>query len=143
MISSDWIGNLPSTYADISEFSPKNKKASVSIVDLNYSLGNKPAAETGDRSFRGSYDISTEIRNIHGLPDQPKRGNPGEDFIIRQLVELYKAPWTADLAISELDSLGDMLLEAGKKSEAVAVIQEIVISESPQCRSLRETSGTA
>ncbi len=51
---------------------------------------------------------------------------PDEAYIARQLVALYKHLGLMDQAISELDSLGDMLLEAGRKQDAVQVIQEII-----------------
>ena len=55
-----------------------------------------------------------------------KEEKPDEDYIVRQLISLYKHLGLMEQAIAELDSLGDMLLEAGRKQEAVQVIQEII-----------------
>ena len=60
-----------------------------------------------------------------------KEEMPTEDYIVRQLVDHYAKQGQNDKAIAELDGLGDMLLEAGKKSEAVGVIERIISLSPP------------
>jgi tetratricopeptide (TPR) repeat protein len=121
----DWESAI-STYLDICEFSPQNQKASISLVDLNYRLGQKPPAEKEIDRFVEQYDISTDSEIIHGYLAALKEEIPSEDYIIRRLVDLFKHLGQQDLAIGELDKLGELLLDSGRRPDAVEVIEEII-----------------
>jgi len=121
----DWESALQ-TYVEISELLPRNQKTSITIVDLNYRLGNKPDADKEIDRFIKQYDPESQSDSIKEYLVQLKEEKPDEDYIVRQLVSLYKHMGLMDQAISELDNLGDMLLEAGRKQDAVQVIQEII-----------------
>ena len=121
----DWESALQ-TYVEISELLPRNQKTSITIVDLNYRLGNKPDADKEIDRFIKQFDSESQSDSIKEYLVQLKEEKPDEDYIIRQLVSLYKHMGLMDQAIAELDSLGDMLLEAGRKQDAVQVIQEII-----------------
>ena len=125
----DWDSALL-TYLEISEILPKNQKTSITIVDLNYRLGNKSAADKEIDRFTKQFDPESQLDSIKEYLELLKEEKPDEDYIVRQLVSVYKQLGLIDQAISELDGLGDMLLEAGRKQEAVQVIQDI-ISHSP------------
>ncbi len=121
----DWESAI-NTYSDICEAAPKNQKASISLVDLNYRLGLKPAAETEIDRFVDGYDISIDSETIHGYLAALKEEITGEDYIIRRLVDLFKHLGQRELAIGELDKLGELLLDSGRKKDAVEVIEEII-----------------
>jgi len=121
----DWESALQ-TYVEISELLPQNQKTSITIVDLNYRLGNEPAAEKEIDRFTKQFDPESQIDSIKEYLVLLREEKPDEAYIARQLVALYKHLGLMDQAISELDSLGDMLLEAGRKQDAVQVIQEII-----------------
>ncbi len=121
----DWESAI-NTYSDICEFSPQNQKASISLVDLNYRLGQKPPAEKEIDRFVEQYDISTDSETIHGYLAALKEEIPSEDYIIRRLVDLFKHLGQQDLAIGELDKLGELLLDSGRRPDAVEVIEEII-----------------
>lgn len=126
----DWDSAI-TTYTEISELSPGNKKASVSIVDLNYRLGKKPAAKQEIDRYLALFDPEQNKQLLEDYLTTLKTEIPGEVFVIRYMVEFYKGLGLIEQAITELDGLGDMLLEAGKKEEAVTVIQEIVSLDPP------------
>lgn len=136
----DWEAAI-ATYADICEVSPGNKKASVSIVDLNYRLGKIPAAEQEIDRFLALYDPKENKEVLEDYLTSLITEIPREAFMIRRLVDFYKEIGLQEQAISELDGLGDMLLEAGKKSEAVAVIQEIVSLNPPNVEAYEKLLG--
>lgn len=121
----DWESAI-NTYSDICESSPQNLKASISLVDLNYRLGQKPPAEKEIDRFVEQYDISTDSETIHGYLAALKEEIPSEDYIIRRLVDLFKHLGQQDLAIGELDKLGELLLDSGRRPDAVEVIEEII-----------------
>ncbi|MCD4803624.1 MAG: tetratricopeptide repeat protein [Anaerolineales bacterium] len=121
----DWESALQ-TYVEIGELLPQNQKTSITIVDLNYRLGNDPAAEKEIDRFTKQFDPESQMDSIKEYLVHLKEEKPDEAYIARQLVSLYKHLGLMDQAISELDNLGDMLLEAGRKQDAVQVIQEII-----------------
>ena len=121
----DWESAI-NTYLDICESSPQNQKASISLVDLNYRLGQKPPAEKEIDRFVEQYDISTDSETIHGYLAALQEEIPSEDYIIRRLVDLFKHLGQQDLAIGELDKLGELLLDSGRRPDAVEVIEEII-----------------
>lgn len=121
----DWESAID-TYTNICEFSPQNQKASVSLVDLNYRLGHKSAAENEIGRFVEQYDISTESESIYGYLAALKEEITGEEYIIRRLVDLFIHLGQRELAISELDKLGELLLDGGRRDDAVKVIEEII-----------------
>lgn len=121
----DWESAI-NTYSDICEVSPKNQKASIAYVDLNYRLGQKPAAEMEIERFIEQYDISVDSETIHGYLAALREEIPDEDYLIRRLVDLFKHLGQSDLAINELDKLGELLLDGGRRNEAVEVIEEII-----------------
>jgi len=133
----DWDAAIE-TYMDICELSPGNQKASISIVDLNYRLGNKTAADKEIDRFVEQFDFSIEAETIHGYLVALKEEIPKEDYIVRRLVIFYNHLGQRDLAISELDGLGDMLLEAGRRQDAVEVIQEIITLDPPNTEDYRK-----
>jgi tetratricopeptide (TPR) repeat protein len=126
----DWEAAI-NTFMEISEISPQNQKASISVVDLNYRLGKIPAAEKEIDRFVGQFDPASQASNIKDYLETLKNEVSGEDHVIRQLASFYKSLGQIEEAITELDGLGDMLLGEGRKEDAVAVIQEIISLEPP------------
>jgi len=121
----DWESAI-NTYTDICESAPENQKASIAFVDLNYRLGKKPAAEMEINRFVDQYDLSSDSETIHGYLAALREEVPGEDYVIRRLVDLFIHLGQVELAISELDKLGELLLESGRRNDAVEVIEEII-----------------
>jgi len=126
----DWDSAI-ATFKEITEYIPSHKKASVSIVDLNYRLGKKPAAELEIDRFLSLYDPQTDGDTIRDYLVALKEEISGEDYIIRCLVKFYSELGQREQVITELDGLGDMLLDAGRKQDAVAVIEEIITMNPP------------
>jgi tetratricopeptide (TPR) repeat protein len=126
----DWDSAL-ATYQEIGELSPRNQKISVSIVDLNYRLGKSPAAEKEIDRFIAQFDPKTDSASIKEYLEVLKVEKPREDYIVRQLASFYQHLGQKDQAISELDGLGDMLLEDGRRGEAIQVIQNIIALSPP------------
>jgi tetratricopeptide (TPR) repeat protein len=121
----DWEAAI-NTYQEICEIAPHNQKSSIAVVDLNFRLGKEPAAEKEINRFIGLFDQKTQTDSIIDYLVALKDEIAGEGYIPRKLAQLYLDLGQMDLAINELDGLGDLLLNDGRKQEAVAVIQEII-----------------
>jgi tetratricopeptide (TPR) repeat protein len=136
----DWDSAIE-TFVEISEVSPKNQKASVSIVDLYFRLGKKAPAENEIDRFIMLFDQSTEAKSVQDYLTRLKNEIPNEDHIIKQLVRFYKGQNQTDLAIGELDALGDKLLESGDKKAAIQVIEEIIELSPPNIEAYQKLLG--
>jgi len=136
----DWDSAIE-TFNEITEISPRNLKASISIVDLNSRLGKQPAAEEEISRFIMLFDPQSEAGQILDYLLSLKEEMPTEDYIVRQLVDHYTKQGQNEKAIAELDGLGDLLLEAGKKSEAVPVIERIISLSPPNIEAYQKLLG--
>lgn len=136
----DWESAI-ATYAEISEISPGNKKASIAIVDLNYRLGKSHVAVREIDRFLALFDPRENQQVLEEYLTSLNTEIPRELNIIRRLVDFYKGLGLNEQAISELDVLGDMLLEAGRREEAVAVIQEIISLDPPNVEAYQKLLG--
>lgn len=121
----DWDSAI-ATYMEIIEVSPGNKKSSQTIVDLSYRLGKSREAEAEIDRFLSLFDPAEHKEVVEDYLTSLITEVQGEGYIVRQLVEFYTGLGLNEEAISHLDGLGDMLLDAGRKEDAVMVIQEIV-----------------
>ena len=121
----DWDSAIE-TYQEITEISPRNLTASTAIVDLSSRLGKQAAAEKEIERFTMLFNPESEANNVRDYLLYLKKEMPTEDYIVRQLVDFYKSLGQNEMAISELDGLGDLLLEAGDKPAAIGVIEEII-----------------
>jgi tetratricopeptide (TPR) repeat protein len=126
----DWDSAIE-TFMEITEVSPRNQKASISIVDLNSRLGKQPAAEKEISRFIMLFDPQSEAEPIREYLNALKEEMPEEDYVIRYLVDHYKKLGQNEKAIAELDGLGDLLLEAGRRDDAIGVIEEIISLSPP------------
>ncbi len=136
----DWESAIE-TFEEICDISPRYEKASVSIVDLNFRLGNKTPAEKEISRYIMLFDPESEADNVRDYLILLKEEVSNEDYIFRQLAAHYQKLGQTELAITELDGLGDMLLEAGNKGAAVEVIQEIVNLNPPNIEAYQKLLG--
>jgi len=102
----DWESALQ-TYVEISELLPRNQKTSITIVDLNYRLGNKPDADKEIDRFIKQFDPESQSDSIKEYLVQLKEEKPDEDYIVRQLVSLYKNTGLMDQAIAAPSNIED------------------------------------
>ena len=77
------------------------------------------------------FDPESESDQIRTYLNALKEEMPEEDYVVRHLVDHYKKIGQDEKAIAELDGLGDLLLEAGRKGDAIGVIEEIISLSPP------------
>ena len=136
----DWESAI-ATYNEISEVSPGNRKASIAIVDLNYRLNNIHAARKEIDRFLALFDPNENKEVIEEYLTSLINEVPREEYIIRRLVDFYLGLGLQEQAISELDGLGEIMLETGRKNDAIAVIQEIISLNPPNVEAYQKLLG--
>ena len=136
----DWESAI-ATYTEINEVSPGNRKASIAIVDLNYRLNNIHAARKEIDRFLALFDPEENKEVIEEYLTSLNKEVPQEEYIIRRLVDFYLGLGQQEQAITELDGLGELMLETGRKNDAIAVIQEIISLDPPNVEAYQKLLG--
>ncbi len=96
------------------------------MVELNFRLGQDAQAinelENAIATISAHGEKSSGIEFIESLVKE----NPERIPVRRKLVEMYLKTGQIKSAIGELDSIGDMLLQAGDKAGAIKIIEAIL-----------------
>jgi tetratricopeptide (TPR) repeat protein len=130
MQSLDWRQALRS-FEQIRSLQPGDEKARSNVVDLNMRLGStqQGLAEMDDfiAYLVNRKQLEQAIKFAASLASETPR-QPG---IRRRLAELYRQAGRTQNAISELDAVGDILLEIGDKNGAADAVMAILALNPP------------
>lgn len=113
-------------YERIRQVHPEDEEVALSIVALHYQLGQpREAVRALDDVIReilqqGRGDRVTEI-----LEGQVER-HPQEAPLRQRLAEVYRQQGRMQEAITQLDALGELQLDAGRIEDAIATVQRII-----------------
>ena len=123
--SLDWRQALR-IFEQIRTLQPRDGKSRSNLIELNFRLGQHKAALNELDSFitylRDSGEIQTAVAFVKNLATE----NPERVPIRRRLAALYHQTGHAPEAISELDAVGELLLDAGDRAGAAKAIQAIL-----------------
>lgn len=136
----DWKRAI-AVYERIRDLAPDDEKACVTLIDLYRRLGrHREALEELDRlvtGYRAAGEPGKAIPILRALVDE----NP-EDIPLRtRLAQAYLDDGNIEEAVSQLDTLGDLQLQAGRVQEAVRTIQVILRLNPPNAEAYRELLG--
>lgn len=136
MQSLDWRQAIR-VLEQIRTLQPEDRDARYSLIQLNLRLGQEPQA-MGELdnyiSFMSSANlIPPLLKFMTGLVDEYPTNIP----IRRRLADLYRLLGQVSQAVEQLDTLGDMLLEAGDRAGAIQTV-ETILSMAPPNREAYE-----
>ncbi len=117
-------------YEQIRTIRPDDSSVRESLIELNLRLAQVPQAQTELESFV-SYLEANKQDEIQPFLKKLAEDHPEQVMIHRAIAEqLHKNGHTSE-AISELDAVGDRLIESGDKLGAAAVIKQILSMNPP------------
>lgn len=124
-----------SVYQQIQQSDPDDDHARYFLIELYYRMGQTRLAEARlDELLDRSADAPEYARaTLESLAD----AFPNEVGAHRRLAQTYAASGDRERAIATLDALGERLLQAGKREQAVLVIQDIITLDPPQVNEYR------
>ncbi len=126
----DWDSALQTYQKLISDF-PRNQKASIAIVDLNFRLGKHARADKEIERFINQYPLPEDRQEVLSYLQALKDEKPGEVSITRRLAAMHHHLGDTEKAIEVLDSYGDMLLDEGRTEDVILVIEDIIALNPP------------
>ncbi|MBN1121642.1 MAG: tetratricopeptide repeat protein [Anaerolineae bacterium] len=120
-----------SNYERATEIDPEDQTVALSIVDLQFQLGDtREAIKALDGFLRRCVQSRDYDRVTSTLEDQIRR-RPEIIPLRQRLAEVYRQQGRIQDAITQMDALGELQLDAGRLDEAVATIRRIVDMNPP------------
>lgn len=136
----DWEAAL-NTFREISQNYPLDQETSINIVNIHYQLGNDLLARDEMDRYLNQLDLQQDREDILSYLESLRDERPRKKDVRTRLASFYEDLGQKEKAIAELDSLGDMLLDEGRKDEVVDIIQKIIAMEPPNAADYRQLLG--
>jgi tetratricopeptide (TPR) repeat protein len=113
-------------YDEIAQLAPDDEDASLSLVDLHFRMGNSERAiKALDSYMRYCVTHGNTDRVVTTLEEQVRR-HPDETALRHRLSDVYQQQKRFAEAIAQMDALGELYLDAGRKSDAIDTIRKII-----------------
>lgn len=124
-------------YERIIQAHPDDEEVALTIVDLHYQLGQpREAVRALDGAIRECLTVGRANRVTEILEEQVAR-RPEEPPLRQRLAEVYRQQGRMQEAITQLDALGELQLDAGRIEDAVATVQRIIDMDPPDADGYR------
>jgi tetratricopeptide (TPR) repeat protein len=117
---------------------PDNEEARAQIVSLNLRLGQEPQAMTEIDNYAAFLASSNRYRKLAAFTKNLLMDYPDSVPLRRRLVDAYIHVGEIDEAISNLDHIGESLLESGDRAGAIQTIEEIIELSPPNKENYRQ-----
>jgi len=117
---------------------PDDQEMRKKLIDLNLRLAQRSQAITELDSYLSYLD--TNNKRDQAIPFLEELVEENEDQIIlrRALADQYQQAGQTEAAIAQLYAIGEALIEEGKKEEAAATIQQILLMNPPNADDYRK-----
>ena len=124
-------------FEQIRTLRPDDEVVRRSLIDLNLRMAQQPQAIAELESYL-SYLESSGKKEL-AVPFLENLVKENEDRIVlrRALANQYQQAGQIEEAIAQLDAIGELLIEEGKKGEAAEVIQQILLMNPPNANDYR------
>jgi tetratricopeptide (TPR) repeat protein len=136
-----------SVFEKILGLSPDDEQAGFRLVELRYRLGQERLALADVDALIMRYGKRKELPKIATLIKDLVAANPQDLSLRSRLTRIYVELGMKREAIAELDTLGELQLEAGRRAEAMETLRTIILLEPDEkegyTRLLRELQDRA
>ncbi|KAF0107628.1 MAG: hypothetical protein FD146_1662 [Anaerolineaceae bacterium] len=126
----DWKQALR-VFEQIRTLRPDDMSVRKNLMDLNIRL-NQPAQAAAElENFINSLESSGQRADAVPFLEELVQENPGQATLRRALAEEYRQTGQVGEAVAQLDTLGNLLLDAGDRDGAVQAIEAILAMNPP------------
>lgn len=105
---------------------PEDEQARLSVIDLEYGLGQRDAADSALDELLALYQARGELVRMISVMEMLVQHHPSEARLRGRLAEAYIKIEDREKALATLDALGELQLGKGDKREAAATIRRII-----------------
>ncbi len=130
MQSLDWRQALR-VFEQIRKLEPDDDKARDSLIDLNFRLGQNSQALAEVDNYAAFLWNNQQKEAAVKFMERMVAEYPKQILLRRRLAELYRQQGRIAEAIQQLDTAGDMLIEAGDRAGAIEMVMAILALNPP------------
>jgi tetratricopeptide (TPR) repeat protein len=116
-------------YEKITQLSPSDEQARVRLLELQWKLGNEEIALKELDALIVHFGKQRDFQKITNTLQELVAANPQDISLRSRLSRIYIELGRTREAIVELDTLGELQLEAGRKGDAMETLQTIISLE--------------
>ena len=124
-------------FEQIRTLRPDDETARKNLIDLNLRLAQHPQAIAELDSYLSYLDSSGKREKAIPFLEDLVKEHEDQLILRRALAGQYQQAGQIDNAITQLDAVGEILVEAGKKNDAIEVIQQILLMNPPNADDYR------
>ena len=125
-------------FEQIRTLRPDDESSRKSLIDLNLRLGQPSQAVAELESYMSYLQTSNNEARVIPFLEEILEERPDDSTLIRTLAMAYHQAGRAGDAVAKLDVLAEALLNAGKKEEALIVINQILLMNPPNAEQYRQ-----
>lgn len=115
-----------------------DENARKNLIDLSLRLGQAAQAAAELESYVSYLQTSNNEARVIPFIEEILEERPDEIIITRTLAQAYHKAGRVEDAVAKLDSIAEALLEAGKKDEALVIINQILLMDPPNAEQYRQ-----
>jgi tetratricopeptide (TPR) repeat protein len=113
-------------FEQIRTLRPEDEGVRKNLIDLNLRMARQPQAIAELESYFSYLESNNQKEQAIPFLENLIEENEDNIMLRRALANQYKQAGQQEEAIAQLDSIGELLIEDGKKKEAAEVIQQIL-----------------
>jgi tetratricopeptide (TPR) repeat protein len=113
-------------YQQIRDLDPEDENARLTLMDLNYRLNNPIGAIRELDSLLRIYAKEKRIQDIVKVLEEQVTMRSDDIALRRRLASVYRQVGNKPKAVEQLDTLGNLQLDAGLTDDAIETIRQIV-----------------
>ena len=113
-------------YRRLVALTPSDERARLRLIELNYKLGRAKQADKETVAMLDYYRSCGEEERALALLQEAVRLQPRQMALRARLARAYIAAGMQDEAIHELDTLGELQLDAGLREQAITTVRFII-----------------
>ena len=125
-------------YHQIVRIAPDDERASVTLAELLFKLGQGPQALAEVDRYLGRLASQGRTKKILAILSSMAAQQPDSMGLLNRLAAAYAQAGDRDKAIEHLDRLGELQLDAGLRSEAAVTIRSILSLQPPEAKSYQQ-----
>ncbi|MFZ5908417.1 MAG: tetratricopeptide repeat protein [Chloroflexota bacterium] len=118
-------------FEQIRTLRPDEQGVRKNLIDLNLRLAQRAQAETELQSYLGYLESTGHSEQAVPFLEELVKENEDQIILRRALAGCYHQAGRTDQAVAQLDAIGELLVDEGKKKEAAEVIQQILLMNPP------------
>lgn len=125
-------------YQRIKQISPYDERACLNLIDLYYKMGKRRQGLQELDSLVGYFFKQQKYEKAIAILQDAVQMRPAEEPLRFRLAQAYLSQGKKKEAVAELDTLGELQLQAGRAQQAIETIQSIIKLNPPNVDSYQQ-----